>query len=228
MGYVDINITLIEGRDIYVPDYIDFVNEELRKHIALVKNSEYKKIAFTSSNQNNFKNFFEEMIPLMFFLQIQGHNYRKIRYMAGNQKGDAILDDEITIEITKAQNERKYLVTQDILNHGFAFSPKSIQKNITASSPTKTQPYIRTNKEHVNNAAQYILKSIEKKQKKNYPYNSILLVLFESDTLLLECDGDYSHLEEEIANCEKGIFSNIYIAENFIIENFQPKWQCLL
>ena len=225
---MDIDITPIDCRNVDVPDYIDFVNEELRKHISVVKNSEYKKIAFTPSNQNSFKNFFEEMVPLMFFLQIQGHNYRKIRYMAGNQKGDAILDDKITIEITKAQNERKYLVTQDILNHGFAFSPKSIQKNVTASSPTKTQPYVHTNKEHVNDVAQYILKSIEKKQKKNYPYNSILLVSFDSDTLLLECDGDYSHLEEEVANYEKGIFSKIYIVENFIIKNLQPKWQCLL
>ena len=218
---MDIDITPVNCRNVDVPDYIDFVTEELRKHISIVKNSEYKKIAFTPSNQNSFKTFFEEMVPLMFFLQIQGHNYQKIKYMDGNQKGDAILDDKTTIEITKAQNERKYLVTQDILNHGFAFSPKNIQKNITTSSPTKTQPYVRRNKEHVNDVAQYILKSIEKKQKKNYPYNSILLVSFDSDTLLLECDGDYSHLEQEIANYEKGIFSNIYIVENFIIENLQ-------
>ena len=191
---MDIDITPIDCRNVDVPDYIDFVTEELRKHISVVKNSEYKKIAFTPSNRNNFKIFFEEMVPLMFFLQIQGHNYRKIKYMAGNQKGDAILDDKTTIEITKAQNEQEYLVTQDILNHGFAFSPKNIQKNVTASSPTKTQPYVHINKEHVNDVAQYILKSIEKKQNKNYPYNSILLVSFDSDTLLLECDGDYSHL----------------------------------
>ena len=225
---MDIDITQINCRNVDVPDYIDFVTEELRKHISVVKNSEYKKIAFTPSNQNSFKNFFEEIVPLMFFLQVQGHNYKKIKYMAGNQKGDAILDDNTTIEITKAQNERKYLVTQDMLNHGFAFSPKNIQKNTTTSSPTKTQPYVRRNKEHVNDVAQFILKSIEKKQKKNYPYNSILLVSFDSDTLLLECDGDYSHLEQEIANYEKGIFSKIYIVENFIIENLQPKWQYLI
>lgn len=225
---MDIDITSVDYRDVNVPDYIDFVTDKLTKHISLVKNSEYKKIALTSSNQNSFKGFFEEMVPLMFFLQMQGHNYQKIKYMAGNQKGDAILDGKITIEITKAQNDQKYLVTQDILNYGFAFSPKNIQKYGTGSSPTKTQPYVHRNKEHVNDVAQYISKSIERKQQKNYPNNSILLVSFDSDTLLLECDGDYSHLEQEISNYKKGIFSNIYIVENFITENLQPKWQYLL
>lgn len=225
---MDIDITPVDCRNVCVSDYIDFVTEELRKHISVVKNSEYKKIAFTPSNQNSFKKFFEEMVPLMFFLQIHGHNYQTIKYMAGDQKGDAILDDKTTIEITKAQNERKYLVTQDMLNHGYAFSPKNIQNNVTASSPTKTQPYAHRNKGHVNDVAQYILKSIEKKQTNNYPCNSILLVLFDSDTPLLECDGDYSHLEQEIANYEKGVFSNIYIVENFITENLQSNWQYLL
>lgn len=225
---MDIDITPIDCRNVDIPDYIDFVAGEFKKHISAVRNSEYKKIAFTPSNQNSFKNFFEEMVPLMFFLQIQKDKYRKIKYMAGSQKGDAILDGKTTIEITIAQNAQKYLVTQDMLNHGFAFSPKNIQNNVTTSSPTKTQPYVHTNKEHVNDVARYIIKSIEKKQKKNYPYNSILLISFDSDTLLLECDGDYSHLEQEIANYEKGIFSTIYIVENFIIDNLQPKWQFLL
>ena len=227
-GHMDIDITPIDYRNVDIPYYIDFVTDELKKHISLVKNKDYKKIAFTPSNQNSFKSFFEEIVPLMFFLQREKTNYRKIKYMSGSQKGDAILDDTTTIEITKAQNVRKYLATQDMLNYGYAFSPKNIQKTVTASSPTKTQPYVHTNKEHVDDVALYIHNAIEKKQKKNYPYNSILIISFDSDTLLLECDGDYSHLEQEITAFEKGIFSTIYIIENFLIDDLQPKWQFVL
>ena len=225
---MDIDITPIDYRNVDIPFYIDFATEELKKHISLVKNRNYKKIALTPSNQNNFKKFFEEIVPLMFFLQIQKENYRKIKYMSGNQKGDAILDDTITIEITKAQNVNKYLVTQDMLTHGYAFSPKNIQKTVTVDSPTKTQPYVHTNKEHVDDVALYIHTTIEKKQKKNYPNNSILIISFDSDTLLLECDGDYSHLEQKIVTFKKGIFSTIFLIENFLINYLQPKWQFLL
>lgn len=225
---MNIDISLVDHRSVEVSEYIGFVTKELIKHISVVKNKGYKKIAFTPSNHNNFKNFFEEMVPLMFFLQTQKDNYQKIKYMAGSQKGDAVLDDKTTIEITKAQNEHNYFLNQDMLNHGYAFSPKNIQKTVTTQSPTKTQPYVHRNKEHVNDVAQYIFKSIEKKQTKNYPCNSILLVSFESDTLLLECDGDYAHLEQKIENYKKGVFSTIYIVENFIIDDFQPKWQFVL
>lgn len=45
---------------------------------------------------------------------------------------------------------------------------------------------------------------------------------------MLECDGDYSCLEKEIMNFEKGIFSKIYIIENVLIDDLQPKWQFIL
>ena len=225
---MDIDISQIDHRNVDIPEYIGFVTKKLENHIALVKNKAYKKLAFTPSNKNNFKNFFEEIVPLMFFLKTQKDNYNKIKYMAGSQKGDALLDGKTIIEITKAQNEQYYFLNQDMLNHGYAFSPKNIQKTAGNSSPTKTQPYVHRNKEHVSDVAEYIFKSIERKQKKNYPRNSILLISFDSDTLLLECDGDYSHLEQEITKYEKGIFSTIYIVENFITNNLQPKWQFVL
>lgn len=225
---MNIDISPIDHMDIDVSEYIDFVTKELKRHFALVKNKEYKKIAFTPTNQNNFKNFFEEMVPLMFFLGTRKNNYQKIKYMAGSQKGDALLDSKTIIEITKAQNKQYYLLTQDMLNHGHAFSPKNIQKTVTTRFTTKTRPYVHRNKEHVTDVAQYIYKSIDKKQKKDYPCNSILLILFDSDTPLLENDGDYVHLEQEIENYEKGIFSTIYIVENFIKDDLRPKWQFIL
>ena len=225
---MDIDITPIDDKNVDIPYFLKFAGEELKKHISLVKNRDYKKIAFATSNKNNFKKFFEEIIPLMFFLEREKGIYGKIKYMSGHQKGDAILDDSTTIEIRKAQNENKYLVTQNMLNHGYAFSPKNIQNKVSTTSPTKTQPYVHTNKEHVNDVALYIHNAIEKKRKKDYPYSSILIISFESDTLMLECDGDYSCLEKEIMNFEKGIFSKIYIMENFLNDDLQPKWQVML
>lgn len=225
---MDIDLTPIDGKNVDIPYFLEFAAEELKKHISLVKNKGYKKIAFTSSNRNNFKNFFEEIIPLMFFLQKEKGTYSKIKYMSGDQKGDAILDDSTTIEITKAQNENKYLVTQDILNYGYAFSPKNIQNKVSTTSPTKTQPYVHTNEEHIKDVALYIHEAIEKKLKKNYPHGSILIISFESDTSMLECDGDYSCLEKEVMNFGKGIFSKIYIIENVLNDDLQPKWQFIL
>jgi len=66
---MDIDLTPIDGRNVDIPYFLEFAAEELKKHISLVKNKGYKKIAFTSSNKNNFKHFFGEIIPLMFFLQ---------------------------------------------------------------------------------------------------------------------------------------------------------------
>src|SRR3989344_4644915 len=189
---MDIDITPIDDKNVDIPYFLKFAGEELKKHISLVKSRDYKKNAFATSNKNNFKRFFEEIIPLMFFLEREKGIYGKIKYMSGHQKGDAILDDSITIEITK------------------------------------TQPYVHTNKEHVDDVALYIHNAIEKKRKKDYPYSSILIISFESDTLMLECDGDYSCLEKEIMNFEKGIFSKIYIIENFLNGDLQPKWQFIL
>jgi len=223
---MDIDLTPIDGKNIDILYFLEFVAEELKKHISLLKNKSYKNIAFTSSNKNNFKHFFEEIIPLMFFLQKEKGIYSKIKYMSSDQKGDAILDDSTTIEITKAQNENKYLVTQDMLNHGYAFSSKNIQNEVSTTS--KTQPYVHKNEEHIKDVALYIHEAIEKKLKKNYPHGSILIISFESDTLMLECDGDYSCLEKEVMNFGKGIFSKIYIIENFLNDDLQPKWQFML
>jgi len=118
---MDIDISPVNNRYVNVSYYINFVKEKLATHSSLVKNREYKRIASTSSHQNNFKIFFEEMVPLMFFLQRQDHNYQKIKYMAGDQVGDAIVDEKTIIEITMAKNSGKYLVTKDMLDHGFAF-----------------------------------------------------------------------------------------------------------
>lgn len=225
---MDIDITPIDEKNIDIPFFLKFACEELNKHISSVKNIEYKKIAFKTSNDNNFKRFFEEIIPLMFFLEREKGIYSNIKYMSGNQKGEAILDNSILIEITKAQHEKKYVVMQDILKHGHAFSPKNIGNTTSSTSPTKTQPYVHRNNDHIKDVALYICKAIEKKLKKNYPSDSILIVSFESDTLMLEVDGDYSRLENEIMNFEKGIFSKIYIIENFLNDDLQPKWQFML
>ena len=225
---MDIDITPIDEKNVDIPFFLKFAHEELNKHISLVKHRDYKKIAFTPSNTNNFKKFFEEIIPLMFFLEREKGTYSKIKYMSGDQKGDAILDSSITIEITKAQHEKRFVVMQDMLNHGHAFSPKNKGNTTLTSSPTKTQPYVRRNGEHIRDVASYIHKAIEKKLKNNYPHGSILIVSFESDTLMLDCDGDYSRLENQIMNFEKGIFSKIYIIENFLNDNLQPKWQFML
>jgi hypothetical protein len=226
---MDIDITPIDNRTVDVPCFIKFVREELRKHIALVKNRDYKKVAFTTSNKNNFKKFFEELIPLMFFLEREEGIFNKIQYMSGDQpEGDAILDDSVHVEITKAQNINKYLVKQDMLSHGYAFSPKNIQAKTTPSSPTKTQPYVHTDYEHVKDVASYIHSAIGNKLKNNYHNDSILIILFESDTLMIDCDGDYSCLEKEIIHFEKGIFSKICIIENFLNEDLKPRWQFML
>ena len=222
-----IDITPIDYKNVDIPCFLKFAGEELKKHISLVKSRDYKKIAFATSNKNNFKKFFEEIIPLMFFLEREKGIYGKIKYMSGDQKGDAILDNSITIEITTAQNENKYLVTQDRLNHGYAFSPKNIQNKISTYSQTRTQPYVHTNDEHIKDVALYIRNAIENKLK-NTHVGSILIISFESDTLMLECDGDYSCFEKEIMNFKKGIFSKIYIIENFLNGNLQPKWQFML
>src|SRR3972149_2306003 len=186
---MDIDITPIDDKNVDIPFFLKYAGEELKKHISIVKNRDYKKIAFVTSNKNNFKRFFGEIVPLMFFLERGKGIYSKIKYMSGDQKGDATLDNSITIEITKAQNENKYLVTQDMLNHGYAFSPKNIQNKISTPSPTKTQPYVHTNDEHIKDVALYIRNAIENKLK-NTHVGSILIISFESDTLMLECDGD--------------------------------------
>lgn len=66
---MDIDITPINNRTVDIPYFLKFAGEELKKHISLVTNSDYKKIAFSTSNKNKFKIFFEEIIPLMFFLE---------------------------------------------------------------------------------------------------------------------------------------------------------------
>jgi hypothetical protein len=225
---MDIDIKSINNRNVDIPYFLNFAEAELKKHISLVTNSDYKKIAFTISHKNNFKKFFEEIVPLMFFLKREKDIYSKIKYMAGSQKGDAVLDDSITVEITKAQHKYKYIVMQDILNKGFAFSPKKYDKKTSISSPTKTTPYCHENKEHVDDVALYISKAIEDKLVKKYPIDSILIISLESDILMLECDGDYCWLEEKILNFKKGNFSKIYIMENFLNNDLQPKWQFML
>jgi len=218
---MDIDITSIDYKNVDIPFFLKFAGAELKKHISLVKNRDYREIAFTTSNENNFKRFFEEIIPLMFFLERKKDIFSKIKYMSGNQKGDAILDDSITVEITKAQNNNQYLVMQDLLNHGRAFSPKNIKNKSSSSLPTKTQPYAYTNFEHIKDAALYIRKAIANKLEKNYPNGSILIIPVEMN--ILPWQEEFPLLEKEIVNFEKGIFSKIYILlEYFLNDNLQP------
>jgi hypothetical protein len=212
-----IDIKPIDNKNVDIPFFLKFAGEELNKHISFI---DYRKIAFTTSNKNNFKRFFEEIIPLMFFLEGGKGIYSKIKYMSGNQKGDAILDDSITIEITKAQNENQYLVRQDLLNYGRAFSPKNIQNKSSSTSPTRTQPYVYTNFEHIKDAALYIRKAIDNKLKNTYPNGSILIIPVEMNALWWQ--EEFPLLEKEIMNFEKGIFSKIYIIiEYFLNDNLQ-------
>jgi hypothetical protein len=218
---MDIDLTSIDYKNVDIPFFLKFAGAELKKHISLVKNRDYREIAFTTSNENNFKRFFEEIIPLMFFLERQRDIFSKIKYMSGNQKGDAILDDSITVEITKAQNNNQYLVTQDLLNHGRAFSPKNIKNESSSSLPTKTQPYVYKNFDHIKDAALYIRQAIDNKLKKNYPNGSILIITLKMDVSLVWQD-EFFRLEKEIVNFGKGIFSKIYIIlEYFFKDNLQ-------
>jgi hypothetical protein len=217
---MDIDITSIDYKNVDIPFFLKFAGAELKKHISLVKNRDYRKIAFTTSNKNNFKKLFEEIIPLMFFLEREKGTYSKIKYMSGDQTGDAILDDSITVEITKAQNDNQYLVMQDLLNHGRAFSPKNIKNESSSSLPTKTQPYCYKNFEHIKDAALYIRQAIDNKLENNYPNGSILIIPLKMNALPWQ--EEFPLLEKEIVNFEKGIFSKIYILlEYFLKDNLQ-------
>lgn len=131
---MDIDITPIDEKNVDIPFFLKFADEELNKHISSVKISDYRKNAFTTSNKKNFKKFFEEIIPLKFFLEREKGIYSEIKYMSGDQKGDAILDNSITIEITKAQHENHFAKRLDMLNHGRAFSAKNIGNTTSTSS----------------------------------------------------------------------------------------------
>lgn len=47
---MDIDITPIDDKNVDIPCFLKFAGEELKKHISLVTNKDYKKIAFVTSN----------------------------------------------------------------------------------------------------------------------------------------------------------------------------------
>lgn len=220
---MDIDISPINGTTVQTNFFIDIVDQCLLRHIALVKNKEYRRLAFSPSNKNNFKKFFEEILPLRFFLEKGENAYHSVKYMSGDQSGDALLNDSITVEITKAQNEKRYLVTQDMQEFGYAYSPKNLQSERSCSVPTRTKPYAYTNFEHVEDLRGYIQLAIDKKGNGKYPPGSILIVLFQSDTLML--DWDYDELTKNLNKINKRDFTQIYFIENFIKDDLKPKWE---
>jgi len=225
---MNIDITPIDNRNIKIEEFLKFTQKELTKHRSKLEDTDYKKIAFTPSNHNNYKVFFEEIVPLMYFLQVEKDIYKKIKYTAGNQKGEAILDESTVIEATKAQHSKHHMQVQDVLTHGHAFSSKKIIKN-SHTIPTQTQPYSYESNEHVDDLFSFIIKAIKDKQKKDYPKNSILIVLFECDTLMVESYGEYTYLENKLKTINKSEhFSKIFIVENFSVDTFQAKWSYIL
>ena len=147
------------------------------------------------------------------------------------------LIEKIKVEITKAQNPKKYYETLDLLEYGYAFSPpiqnmgkigeiRTDTPEEFADLPTRTTPQGFEGEEHVDVAVSYILHAIEKKQTKEYPRGTILIVLLETDILFLK--EDYSLLEQKISEFEKGIFSEIYVVENHMLKDFKPKWDFFL
>jgi hypothetical protein len=222
-GTMDINISPVDGCTVQVEFFIAFVDQCLLNHIELVKNKEYRRLAFSSSNKNNFKKYFEEIVPLRFYLETVRNKYHSVTYMSGDQSGDALLNDSVTVEITKAQNTKRHLVTQDMQEFGYAYSPKKVNDSGFISVPTRTKPYAYTNFEHVEDLQEYIHLAIDKKAKGKYPLGSVLIVLFQSDTLML--DWDYEELTKKLNKINKQDFAQIYFIENFIKDDLKPKWE---
>jgi hypothetical protein len=220
---MDIDISPINGITVQIQFFIEFVDQSLLNHIDLVKDKEYRRLAFKSSNRNNFKKFFEEILPLKYYLESQRSRLHSVKYMSGDQTGDALLNGSLTVEITKAQNEKRYLVTQDMQEFGYAYSPKNLQTARSCSVPTRTKPYAYTNFEHVEDLQGYIQLAIDKKANDKYPPGSILIVLFQSDTLML--DWDYEELAKNLNKLNKRDFTQIYFIENFIKDDLKPRWE---
>ena len=92
---MDIDISPIASRNVDVPFFIDFVNRNIARHSASTKEKRYREVAFRTSNSNNFKRFFEEIIPLKHFLEHKKSCFQMVKYMPGNQQWDAILDEDL-------------------------------------------------------------------------------------------------------------------------------------
>lgn len=248
----NIDITPIDNKNVSIPYFVKFVNEEIDKHVALIEKryskndedyklyEEYRKIAFTTSNNTTYKIFLEEMVPLISFLQNPiANNYQRIKYMSGNQKGDAILDGKTKVEITKAKHSKDFIAVQDRLKYGYSLSPKKIKEkeDVTGDSPTQTDYYVYTDKEHVDDVVEYIQTALDMKKEKDYPEGSILIISFRADTMLASFDGDYSYLEQKIKNFNKGNFSVVFITDDCMTSKYDPnktesklesKWEFVL
>jgi hypothetical protein len=193
-----------------VKQFIDKVEKEFNK---IKLQQDYGKLIRDRGRNRTIKKFIEELLPLQNYLVCRQNNGiidETIRWKNGNQKGDALLNENEIIEITIAEHENEWIVREH-MNRGnptFCAEGTSKQKGITCSIPVVKSPQDRI---HVH--TKMIINAIKKKIEK---FNTIdsLVIFLNQDGLLTE-----DEFKDIIDNVKAFTFSKAI--NNLFIWSFQ-------
>jgi hypothetical protein len=195
--------------------FIKKVDDDLKD---LCQLANYGQIVRDRGRDRTIKKFIEELYPLRSYLKYRIE--RKLRtdeiiWKNGNQKGDALLNGNETIEITVAEHESEWIVRENMNRGKPTFDAEGISKSKNGeivSVPTVKSPLDRINAhtEMINNAV--------KNKSNKYDKIDSLVIYLNQDGILVDWE-----FEEIIKNIDSTKCSNI---TNLFIVSFQ--YQSLL
>ena len=181
---------------------------------------DYGKFARARGSHRELKRFIEEILPLQKYILFRLRNgmaAETIKWMnnnqrkQSNQKGDAILNSNETIEITVAEHENEYIVREHMNKGNPTFGADGASKKKGA---TKSVPVCKTPQDCINAHTKMLKDAINKKLKK---YNSLgSLVIYLNQDGLLTKDEFISVIE----NIE-GALSSVKQIDHVFIWSFQ-------
>ncbi len=135
------------------------------------------------------KRLLEELIPIACYVQGRYRVGRriKLRWFAGSQPFDAALSSSgvlveqgifpkrLLIEVTTAVHPNDHLVRKLIDQHGPAFGPNGTARD-QRTGHIVSKPHVYRNNERVTDLSSQIIACLKKKNAKNYPPETVLIV----------------------------------------------------
>jgi len=128
---MDIDLTKIEGKEFSPVGFF-----EITKNIFVdfkSSNNNYGSIVRDSRGYRNVNKLVDEIIPIALYLKYSGLclDVKKIKWMNGSQKGDAIItaNEEEVLEVTTVRHKNEHLRRFMVNQSGYSFGASGVKKD---------------------------------------------------------------------------------------------------
>lgn len=169
----------------------------------------------------NIKELIEEILPISVYIKTKYRlgNYIQVCWTSRTACFDAeikVLEDTYFLEVTCAVHPKEYLVRELLDKQGYCYAVDGVDKS---NKVIKSECISYNNSSFIEHFIGLIALRIHKKNSKNYPKNTILIICCELDIIYFS--REWSILEEKVKALNiKHNFEEIFIYDNLTEKSF--------